>query len=112
MELENVLYKLKDYARDLQSTANSASTGGRSRGDMADLDVDDLQLTASAKTQQQSGGASKSRVPLATSQQDLSSTDDVSLKEALEYLVSLAKQRKLERRDHDIPYPLVDREGK
>jgi len=36
----------------------------------------------------------------------------VSLREALEYLVGLAKQKKLERRDHDIPFPLNDRENK
>jgi len=104
MELENVLYKLKDYARELQ-----ASNSGRSRdsflGDLADLDADDLQLTANSKSQQQSIG-SRPRVPSS----DLSK-DDLSLREALEYLVGLAKQKKLERRDHDIPFPFVDREG-
>jgi len=40
---------------------------------------------------------------------DLDDSSDISLKEALEYLVGLAKQKKLERRDHDIPFPLSDK---
>jgi len=111
MELENVLYKLKDYARELQASGGSSRGRDSFLGDLADdLDLNDLQLAASSAKSQPVVG-SRPRPPLQQGS-DLSGNDDLSLKEAVEYLVGLAKQKKMERRDHDIPFPLVDREGK
>jgi hypothetical protein len=109
LELENVLYKLKDYARDLQA-ASSRRDSPPGAAD-ARSEVDELQSAAS-KSQQAAGpvAAPKSRLP--TVQQSDVEGNDISLREALEYLVSLAKQKKVEKRDHDIPFPLTDRDRK
>jgi hypothetical protein len=109
LELENVLFKLKDYARAVQA-ANSRETqqsGGESK---SQPDASEALLDA-LKSQQSSGasGNVKPHSPPAAASH-LDDNSDISLKEALEYLVGLAKQKKLERRDHDIPFPLQDSE--
>jgi len=82
VELENVLYKLKDYAREQQSST---------RLSLSDVSESRAEQTEQAKSHSGSADFDNS---------------DISLKEALEYLVGLSKQQKIERRDHDIPFPL------
>lgn len=84
IELENLLYKLKDYSRSMGET--------ESIKDVASQDEEEeLPL-------------SKNSLPLSSSS---SQGEEVSLKDAIEYLVALAKQKKAEKRDHDIPFPFT-----
>jgi len=111
LELENVLYKLKDYAREVhaqQSQRKDPSYNPDSKS-AADQELSELQ-NAAGQPQRPSGGVAQKPRP---AQQPSTGTDasDISLKEALEYLVGLAKEKKIERRDHDIPFPLNDREN-
>jgi len=103
IELENVLYKLKEFARARQT----ASAQKESQDKTSEIDLNELAAVLKSQQQQASSG-SKTRPAADTD----SANSDVSLREALEYLVGLAKQKKLERRDHDIPFPLNDRENK
>jgi len=105
IELENVLYKLKDYARAIQTPSQKES---QFADKTSELDLNELQ--AAVLRSQQVNSASKNK-PVVSADVD-SANSDVSLREALEYLVGLAKQKKLERRDHDIPFPVNDRENK
>jgi hypothetical protein len=107
LELENVLYKLKDYAREMQASSRKESQ----QGSDGKSEADELQLAAS-KSQLGGEAGSKARLPSVQQPQDVEGASDISLREALEYLVSLAKEKKVQRRDHDIPFPLTDRESK
>ena len=103
LELENVLYKLKDYAREVHALQSQRKGASKSP---IDNDLNELQQAASA-------GQGSAQRPRPAQQQPSTAEDasDISLKEALEYLVGLAKEKKIERRDHDIPFPLNDREN-
>lgn len=96
IELENVLYKLKDYSRrqedpdSIKGDASQDSGRGKSTDEEAELPP------------------SKSNLPLSSSS---SEQEEVSLKDAIEYLVALAKQKKAEKRDHDIPFPFKPKDG-
>jgi len=86
IELENVLYKLKDYARSIQAAPQKQA---QLTDKTSEIDFGELQ-EALSKSQQSSADKSK---PKAAAPLD-SSTSDVSLREALEYLVALAKEKK------------------
>jgi len=106
IELENVLYKLKDYARAIQAAGQREAQQQQQVSDKAsELDLSELQAAVSRN--QQSNPKSRPN----SNDLDTAANSDVSLREALEYLVGLAKQKKIERRDHDIPFPLNDREN-
>jgi hypothetical protein len=107
LELENVLYKLKDYAREMQAASSRKES---QQGIDGKSEADELQIAASKS--QLAGEAAKAKVPAVQQSQDAEGASDISLREALEYLVSLAKEKKVQRRDHDIPFPLTDRESK
>jgi len=108
IELENVLFRLKDYAREMQIAAIRKESQLVGSASDSKSEVDELQLAAGKALL--SGEAAKSRP--SGQQLDVEGGSDISLREALEYLVSLAKQKKIERRDHDIPFPLTDRDTK
>jgi len=103
IELENVLYKLKDYARAVQSASQRESDKN------SEIDLSELQA---AVLRSQQGASSEAKIKPGASVDVSSANSDVSLREALEYLVALSKQKKVERRDHDIPFPLTGRDNK
>lgn len=96
-KLQNAVNSLKDFSESLHE-ASSNSRGGDSgseygRGKLQDL-IDEL---------------SQPRADQLPSLQRSSDQEEVSLKDAIEYLVALAKQKKQEKRDHDIPFPLSEK---
>jgi len=111
MELENVMYKLKDFSRELQAAYNARDAA--MLGDAEpEFDINDLQrLAAAAKASRHSSAGQKSKLTADQSASDIDSISDNSMKEALEYLMSLANEKKQDKRDHDIPFPLMDRDG-
>jgi len=114
MELENVVYKLKDFFKQLQSADNARDAA--MLGDAEpEFDLSDLQrLAAAAKSRHSAGSAAGQKTrPSSVDQSasDVDSISDNSMKEALEYLMNLANEKKQDKRDHDIPFPLMDREG-
>lgn len=97
IELENVLYKLKDYSRSLQEQDSFKGDSSQDFGKSRDDEEDELPHS------------SKNSLPLSSSSS--SNEDEVSFKDAIEYLVALAKQKKAEKRDHDIPFPFKPKDG-
>lgn len=96
VELENVLFKLKDYARSVHTVKQVAQY--KEQGVLDSI--------KSQNFDQHDSAGQRMRQPSRVQQ----GSNDVSLQEALEYLVDLAKQqKKVERRDHDIPFPLIGR---
>lgn len=90
-ELESVVVRLKDFSRrfqDVSSNAGDSDTGRGGKlsgiGDLMKAELGDKKFSPSETS---------------------SIEEEVSLKDAIEYLVALAKHRKQERRDHDIPFP-------
>jgi len=104
IELENVLYKLKDYARSIQTTTSQKESQVSDKA--SEVDLNELRAVIS-KSGQSSASVDKTKAKTAPLSAD-SSSSDVSLREALEYLVALAKEKKVERRDHDIPFPVKE----
>jgi hypothetical protein len=130
-DFEDAVFRLKEYA--LQIDLETAD-GNAARKDSSDVDlesypeiVSELQTAKKAQlppadrsqgtkvsTSQKSssgdqaaasaagGGGAAQTVDSATNEQE---DGDISLREALEFLVTLAKQKKQQRRDHDIPFP-------
>jgi len=109
MELENAVYKLKDFERGLQAAFNARDAA--MLGDAEpEFDLSDLQrLAAAAKASRHPSAGQKTKVDQSAT--DLDGISDSSMKEALEYLMNLANEKKQEKRDHDIPFPLLDREN-
>lgn len=108
-DLEDAVFRLKEYAlkADLESTQKDA-------GDVDSYPEIVTELQAEKKAAPPSGNVppaavsgsqpAKSPTTVADTGKD-GKEDDISLREALEFLMSLAKQKKQDRRDHDIPFP-------
>jgi len=109
VEIENALYKLKQLSNTLQL---SSSKDAAMLGDAEpEFDLSDLERISA---QQSSAGRARpkpSHTAVDQSQSIVGSQEDMPLEEALQYLMALAKERKVQRRDHDIPFPLTDKEN-
>jgi len=107
VELENALYKLKQLSNSLQLPTNkdAAMLGdAEPEFDLSDLDRLSAQQSSSARSRPKPAHSDQSQAVV-------NSEEELPLEEALQYLMSLAKQRKLQRRDHDIPFPLSDKDN-
>jgi hypothetical protein len=123
-DLENVVFRLKEYSLradyDHRKNANGVDfesypelVAEKKSPPSADVKVPSSASSSSQQQQQQQAdknGSTGSAVQPTSQTQATGrqpTTDDISLREALEFLVNLAKQKKQEKRDHDIPFPLV-----
>jgi len=116
-ELENALYKLKLLTNTLQlPTGKDAAMLGDAEPefDLSDLERVAAQHSAATRPKpDQQSAAVRPRPKSADAAVDQSQSivedlegDNMPLEEALQYLLALAKERKLKRRDHDIPFPV------
>jgi len=108
MELENVVYKLKDLSKQLQQSSYNDRDASMLGDAEPEFDLSDLQRLAAAAKATRHATAGQKNKPIDQSASDVE--NDNSMKEALEYLMNLANEKKQEKRDHDIPFPLHDRE--
>lgn len=98
VELENALYKLKELSNALQVPSNrDAAMLGDAEPEFDLSDLERLSHDQSSRAK--------------PSQPIVDNSHDMSIEEALQYLMDLAKERKLQRRDHDIPFPLSNKEN-
>jgi len=104
-DLEDAVFRLKEYAlkADLESTNKDAGDIDSYPEIVAELQAEKKSAPPSGNIPPAAPGAQAAKNP--TTVADTGKEDDISLREALEFLMSLAKQKKQDRRDHDIPFP-------
>jgi len=106
VELENALYKLKQLSTNLETlTSKDAAMLGDAE---PEFDLSDLERLAGAHARSKSGHTAENQSGSIVDRP--SGPGDLPLEEALQYLLTLAKERKVQRRDHDIPFPVANKE--